>query len=198
MPQSQANVLSAFAKALRLPSDSEPFVIINKALSKLGLTRADLTPTNAEELDLIDGPPTLVPGDQIMVRTAKFITGHQVIFVGKIKGVTSVVDFWGPDKASAKIAIRPMSTLMKGRDQLLVFRYKCDESSNVWRELTKELALSFASNANPCLLYDALSNNCETFASFCRTFRYGSPATKDTVAILASMVPAHARSLSLK
>lgn len=62
MPPSQAELLTAFAQALQLPSDSEPFVITYKVLSQLGVTRADLTTSNAIELDLVDGPPTLVLG----------------------------------------------------------------------------------------------------------------------------------------
>ena len=189
MPVSDAELTASFVEALQLPSDAAPMVIINSALSKAGISRADLTPKNAVELDLIDGPPTLVGGDQIMVRAANESTGHQAMFVEKVEGVTSIVDMWGQDKASARIAIRPMSALMSGKNQLLVFRYKCDETSDEYRKLSKDLALALAANANPGLIYNALSNNCEHFASFCRTFRCDPVANLKIAATLASAVP---------
>ena len=185
---STEELLACFARALQLPASSDPMVIINRALMTIGVTSADLTPKNAIELDIVDDIPSLNPGDQIMVREANQITGHQAIFVGKTDGRTSVVDMWGPDKASAKIAIRPLSAFLMGKAQLLVIKYKSD--SDEFRTLTKELALAFAAEADPKLLYNALSNNCEHFATLCRIFRYDKPTNLRRAAICASAVSA--------
>ena len=95
---------------------------------------------------------------------------------------------WGPDKASAKIAIRPLSAFLMGKAQLLVIKYKSD--SDEFRTLTKELALAFAAEADPKLLYNALSNNCEHFATLCRIFRYDTPTNLCRAAFCASAVSA--------
>jgi hypothetical protein len=172
---SKEDFLAFFAQVLQLPANSEPMVIINKALTTIGVTSADLTPSNARVLDIVNNISTLIPGDQIMVREANQVTGHQAIFVGKVGGRISVVDMWGPDKASARIAVRPLKAFLTGKAQLLVFEYKSD--SKEFRTLTKELALAFAAEADPKLLYNALSNNCEHFATLCRTFRYAIPTS---------------------
>ena len=179
--------LASFIQVLQLPANSEPMMVINKALTTIGVTSADLTPQNARELDMVDEISSLKPGDQIMVREANQITGHQGIFVGKMDGRTSVVDMWGPDKASAKIAIRPLSAFLKGKAQLLVFEYQSD--SEELRTLTKDLALAFAAEADPKLLYNALSNKCEHFATLCRIFRYDTPINLCRAAIFATAVP---------
>ena len=86
-------------------------------------------------------------------------------------GRTQVVDMFGDDKLSAKIQIRPMGQLLRGVDQMLVVRYTWDDDSPMWRELSCAFAIAIAKDKRPQQMYHLLGNNCEQFATFCRTFR---------------------------
>ena len=186
MPSTVEDILATFAQELQLSTDSEPMVVLKKGLTlkTVQVTAADLIPCNAVEIDTVGGISTLAPGDHIMLREENRTTGHQGIFVGEIDGRTSVVDMLGANKASAKIAIRPLSAFLKSKPQLLIIKYRSDSAE--FRSLTKQLALAFAAEADSELLYNALSNNCEYFATFCRIFRYDIPSDMRRAAILAA------------
>ena len=163
---------SKLAVELTLPEDSSPIQIINKGLRKLGVRQGDLTPDSAEAVNFVDWQGQIQRGDHLIARDADGVIEHHGIFLGRLDAITKVADFWGEDKESARIRIRPLFHFVSGKAQLLVVRYNWDEKDTAWRDLSAELAIALAKEGHPQPLYNFLSHNCDHFATFCRTFRY--------------------------
>lgn len=95
---------------------------------------------------------------------------HHAISLGEVKGATHVADMWGPTKEEAKVQMRSFDSLLRNKHQLLVVHYKDDNPQR--REFTALLATWATQNSTPPRLYNLLNNNCENFATYCRTLRW--------------------------
>ena len=176
----RSNARSLLSSATDLPEDSSPIQVADEALRMMGLRQGDLTPQNADIVDLAEWQDILERGDHIITRShPAAIIEHHAIFLGRIRIADgssrwSMVDMSGDDKENATIAVRPMSVLLKGVDQLLVIRYTWD-ADPVWKALTAKfsetLAASLTDRTVPRQMYNLIGNNCQHFATFCRTFR---------------------------
>ena len=171
------SVVKDIAASLGLSTDVAPLQIANEALILLGVKQGDLTPVSAFDVNLADWHGHIQRGDHIIVRdNSHDPIEHHAIFCGRQGdgGPTMIADMWGENKETARIRLRPFGDLLKGRSQLLVVRYDADKSSPIWREFSCAFAVDWAKFDGDRELYSVLNNNCDHFATFCRTFRSGS------------------------
>ena len=167
------------AKVLGVESDGvdiDVFAIMEGAMNVMNVMGIqNLLPRSARLVDIAEVATELSPGDQILIRTAgSNEVFHHGIFVGR----NLVVDFWGPhdaDKQDAKIRLRTLGEFMAvpGRPELAVMCWDGDKPE--LRELSAALALGLHRELQDCSgLYQLLGRNCDHFATWCRTLRWGS------------------------
>ena len=118
-------------------------------------------------------------GDHIAVQSADGVW-HHGIYVGLRESGPDrydvpqefhmVVDVWGPDKASSTISARLFSRFTTGGVAFAKIKYK---NGALPRHVSVSLALHLAAVARTRqFVYNARSNNCEHFATLCRTRRW--------------------------
>ena len=129
----------------------------------------DLFPTNGVNL----GQASFVnrcnqePGAHLAVRSANDTHWHHGIM-----GVNAtVIDMYGDTKESAVVSIRSLDDIMKDRTSFVIIQYPNDTPFH--RIATLDVAHWYTQyRENIPGLYNLLSNNCESFATFCRTGRW--------------------------
>jgi hypothetical protein len=108
---------------------------------------------------------------------------HHGIYVGKVSPARSslppsssplpppslVVEVWGENKESSKITARPFATFVAGGTRFACIRYA--EGSALPCKWTAALALHLLDTAGSAGFYNVAFNNCEHFATLCRTLR---------------------------
>ena len=131
----------------------------------------DLTPIYAKESSFLKVLNDAKPGDHIAVRAPNEIHWHHGIFTGEVDGKESVVDMWGTTIENAAINIREAEDFFFNKAQVYVVLYNDDTDER--RAATLKVALSCARDSAQYAapVYNLLSNNCECFATFCRTGR---------------------------
>jgi hypothetical protein len=115
----------------------------------------------------------IVPGDQVMVKTASGYY-HHGIFVGKqtVGGTygSAVVDFWGVDKEDASIGVRSLDDFVAGAAGFAKADYP--HGSALEHEWSAAAALEWVeSEKTKRTIYNVALKNCEVFATICRCGR---------------------------
>jgi hypothetical protein len=130
----------------------------------------DLLPLSAlpfdESLELRD---QVRMGDHIAVRNPSGYWHHGIFFKNKTTRSSMVVEVWGESKETSKITSRTFAMFVAGGKRFALIKYADDAA--LPRKLTAALALHLLENAGPAGFYNVASNNCEHFATFCRTLR---------------------------
>jgi hypothetical protein len=161
----------------------DPFTIIERALDALGIKIK--MPGRAKHVGLGSWPTRLQRGDHIIVREmGSNAVFHHSISVGlhTRQGAAEeehcVVDMYGaPDegKQGATLRLRTMDEFLStsARPELAVIHYNGDTTAA--RMCSAALALHMQQCLADCTgLYHLLGCNCQHFASWCRTLRWGA------------------------
>eukprot|EP00955_Chlamydomonas_euryale_P104209 365548-Chlamydomonas_euryale.AAC.4 len=171
-------VLCLLAETLEIPHEQnvppDSFELFNAALKKLGIE--NLLPKNAEYVDIDTICEDVQPGDHLLVRKdGSTDIFHHGIYVGQIEGKRGhyVIDMFGTTQADAKVQLRSITAFVRGDKELAVMRYKGDDDEK--RERSVRLAMDAMHDpANVPGIYNLLGDNCEHFATWCRTMRWDS------------------------
>ncbi|KAH3736738.1 hypothetical protein DPMN_043311 [Dreissena polymorpha] len=162
---------SSYKNSLCLSTDfeKEKFMVVNRQHVKFENTDfedlGDL-PTNGEEISQLR---LLKVGDHIATpgHSAKLQYFHHGIYLGLEKGVA---DFGGDNKSDAKPRVIDLLEFMNGR----LFRINYPFAKCLQPEESVSKAEELVHNPSQWKRYHLLSNNCEHFATFCKTGRAAS------------------------
>lgn len=147
-------------------ADQEPWDLLQAALSAIGID--DLTPSHADEVEVCELIQMAKGGDHIAVRTREDIAWHHGIFACGGGPDARVVD----NRPDGGVRVRPFSLFMKDARQVAIVRYENDSAQR--RNYSLWIA-GVVAEWQPAPVYDVLRFNCESFASWCRTTRWGEP-----------------------
>jgi len=130
-------------------------------------------------------PPGAVPFDNVVEMIGELCVGdhiavlntsgywHHGIYVGKLTPARAspllVVEVWGENKESSKITARTLAQFVAGGTRFARIAYA--EGSALPCACTAALALHLLKTAGPSSFYNVAFNNCEHFATLCRTLR---------------------------
>jgi hypothetical protein len=170
--------------------------VLDTALTQLDIK--SLLPLNAQHVGIAELSDVLFRGDHIVVRsTGSNAVFHHGIYIGlytpqdATKPKRYVVDMLG-----TSLRLRTMEEFIrtKGFPELAVIRYSNDTLSA--RDRSASLALSTLHELHDCTgLYHLLGDNCNNFATWCRTMRW---ETADVAAAGAQAYAATCRLQPLK
>jgi hypothetical protein len=130
----------------------------------------NIQPRGATVLSRIDALPTLArPGDHVAVLGPNAPVWHH----GILADSSHVFDLYGACKTSAVVARRTLPDFLQGVTAVAIVRYPDDDDG--FRLLTLCLARAYStSRHNRKGQYDALTRNCEGFATWCRSTQWTS------------------------
>ncbi len=132
-----------------------------------------LSPERAEEVDLGIVAGALESGDHIAVVKYKEEHWHHGIYLGQVAGAASVMDFWGPDKGSAQISVRPLRDFLVGAQLVAKVQYGVADGplNRTLTVLVAHLVAQLYPHGRGGIS-NAAFNNCECFATFCKIGRW--------------------------
>ena len=143
----------------------------------------DLDPKNVDLKKHVDTQARMLaaaePGDHIAVKSDSGYWHHS-IYAGKMTASSfagyeefCVIDVWGEDKASSTISVRTVDDFAKGAKGYAIVTYP--DAGSLSKVESLNLAKHFCLQAlERGFVYDAVTFNCEHFASLCRCLRWES------------------------
>jgi len=144
-----------------------------------------LCPEASYQLIHMSAVTKINPGDQIarpIIKDGSVSPWHHGIYAGHDGKDHLVIHMQGDDKASATIRQNTMENFAQDATHIVIVEYQEDNEDH--RKATLERAREALKNP-PGKLYDLLRNNCEHFATWCRTGMYVlNPDTDNVLNIL--------------
>lgn len=126
-----------------------------------------------------------VAGDQIAVQSSSGYW-HHGIYLGlrKKDSVESVwiIDVWGETKESSTISVRDFEDFVRGGAKFAVIEYGDNAEIRKKHDSAKLAIATMIEAKKNGFIYNAVSNNCEHFATACRTYRWDAIALHADVA----------------